>query len=210
VTSSWWWISDRGGPTDFTLSAVTERCGELSVNRVSVGDTFCWAATMGIPLAGVVAGTPLAEKGQTKIDSRQPWRFGRTCAWPGKSSRAGARRPKEHPVTISGEAPVGGRALSSKRGWPPISSRCSGRFPSLPTVRRALRWPAPARLSRIGSDAACPYAPDPGDHHATWPFFGKQAAQGRTRSCGADRAAGRARPTCSLSGLACSTATLVR
>ena len=38
-----------GGTTDFTLIAVTEANGELSLNRVAVGEqTFCWAAIISI------------------------------------------------------------------------------------------------------------------------------------------------------------------
>ena len=59
-----------GGTTDFTLIAVTESDGELSLNRVAVGDHILLGGdNIDLALAGVVAHR-LAEKG-TRIDSRQ-------------------------------------------------------------------------------------------------------------------------------------------
>ena len=59
-----------GGTTDFTLIAVTEANGELSLNRVAVGEHILLGGdNVDLALAGVVAHR-LAEKG-TRIDSRQ-------------------------------------------------------------------------------------------------------------------------------------------
>ena len=59
-----------GGTTDFTLIAVTERDGELSLDRVAVGEHILLGGdNIDLALAGVVS-QRLAEKG-TRIDSRQ-------------------------------------------------------------------------------------------------------------------------------------------
>ena len=77
-----------GGTTDFTLIAVTESEGELSLNRVAVGEHILLGGdNIDLALAGVVAHR-LAEKG-TRIDSRQHQQLWANCRRrQGKTARA--------------------------------------------------------------------------------------------------------------------------
>jgi len=59
-----------GGTTDFTLIAITERAGELTLDRVAVGEHILLGGdNIDLALAATVS-QRLAEKG-TRIDSRQ-------------------------------------------------------------------------------------------------------------------------------------------
>ena len=91
-----------GGTTDFTLIAVTEANGELSLNRVAVGEHILLGGdNMDLALAGVVAHR-LAEKG-TKIDSRQHQALWANCRVAKEKLLEPGAKAKEQPVTILGK-----------------------------------------------------------------------------------------------------------
>jgi hypothetical protein len=90
-----------GGTTDFTLIAVTESGGELSLNRVAVGEHILLGGdNIDLALAGVVA-RRLAEKG-TRLDSRQHQALWANCRVAKEKLLDPASTDKETPVTILG------------------------------------------------------------------------------------------------------------
>ena len=91
-----------GGTTDFTLIAVTESNGELSLNRVAVGEHILLGGdNIDLALAGVVA-QRLAEKG-TRIDSRQLQALWSNCRVAKEKLLEPGSKAKEQPVTILGK-----------------------------------------------------------------------------------------------------------
>ena len=91
-----------GGTTDFTLIAVTERDGELSLDRVAVGDHILLGGdNIDLALAGVVS-QRLAEKG-TRIDSRQLQTLWANCRVAKEKLLEPGSKAKEQPVTILGK-----------------------------------------------------------------------------------------------------------
>jgi Hsp70 protein len=91
-----------GGTTDFTLIAVTERDGELSLDRVAVGDHILLGGdNIDLALAGVVS-QRLAEKG-TRIDSRQLQTLWANCRVAKERLLEPGSKAKEQPVTILGK-----------------------------------------------------------------------------------------------------------
>src|SRR3954470_22260807 len=103
-----------GGTTDFTLIAVTESGGELSLERVAVGEHILLGGdNIDLALAGVVAHR-LAEKG-TKIDSRQHQQLWANCRAAKEKLLEPDSKAKEQPVTILGKGTglVGGTIKAS-------------------------------------------------------------------------------------------------
>jgi hypothetical protein len=91
-----------GGTTDFTLIAVTETNGELSLNRVAVGEHILLGGdNIDLALAGVVS-QRLAEKG-TRIDSRQLQSLWSNCRVAKEKLLEPGSKAKEQPVTILGK-----------------------------------------------------------------------------------------------------------
>jgi molecular chaperone DnaK (HSP70) len=91
-----------GGTTDFTLIAVTESNGELSLNRVAVGEHILLGGdNIDLALAGVVS-QRLAEKG-TRIDSRQLQALWNNCRIAKEKLLEPGSKAKEQPVTILGK-----------------------------------------------------------------------------------------------------------
>jgi hypothetical protein len=91
-----------GGTTDFTLIAVTESGGELSLNRVAVGEHILLGGdNIDLALAGVVS-QRLAEKG-TRIDSRQLQALWSNCRVAKEKLLEPGSKAKEQPVTILGK-----------------------------------------------------------------------------------------------------------
>src|SRR5579872_2151710 len=91
-----------GGTTDFTLIAVTETNGELSLNRVAVGEHILLGGdNIDLALAGVVS-QRLAEKG-TRIDSRQLQALWNNCRAAKEKLLEPGSTAKEQPVTILGK-----------------------------------------------------------------------------------------------------------
>ncbi len=103
-----------GGTTDFTLIAVTEADGELSLNRVAVGEHILLGGdNIDLALAGVVA-QRLAEKG-TRIDSRQHQALWANCRVAKEKLLDPESKAKELAVTILGKGTglVGGTIKAS-------------------------------------------------------------------------------------------------
>ncbi len=97
-----------GGTTDFTLIAVTERAGELSLDRVAVGEHILLGGdNIDLALAGVVS-QRLAEKG-TRIDSRQLQTLWANCRVAKEKLLEPGSKAKEQPVTILGKGSGLGR-----------------------------------------------------------------------------------------------------
>ena len=91
-----------GGTTDFTLIAVTETGGELSLHRVAVGDHILLGGdNIDLALAGVVS-QRLAEKG-TRIDSRQLQALWNNCRAAKEKLLEPGNTSAEQPVTILGK-----------------------------------------------------------------------------------------------------------
>lgn len=91
-----------GGTTDFTLIAVTESNGELSLNRVAVGEHILLGGdNIDLALAGVVS-QRLAEKG-TRIDGRQLQTLWSNCRVAKERLLEPGSKTKEQPVTILGK-----------------------------------------------------------------------------------------------------------
>src|SRR5690242_1370719 len=91
-----------GGTTDFTLIAVTEENGELSLNREAVGDHILLGGdNIDLALAGVVA-QRLAEKG-TRLDSRQMQALWNNSRIAKEKLLEHDSTAAEHPVTILGK-----------------------------------------------------------------------------------------------------------
>jgi hypothetical protein len=91
-----------GGTTDFTLIAVTESNGELSLNRVAVGEHILLGGdNIDLALAGAVA-QRLAEKG-TRVDSRQLQALWNNCRVAKEKLLEPESTAKEQPVTILGK-----------------------------------------------------------------------------------------------------------
>ena len=103
-----------GGTTDFTLIAVTESNGELSLERVAVGDHILLGGdNIDLALAGVVSHR-LAEKG-TRIDSRQMQSLWNNCRVAKERLLQPDSNATDHPVTILGKGTglVGGTIKAS-------------------------------------------------------------------------------------------------
>jgi molecular chaperone DnaK (HSP70) len=91
-----------GGTTDFTLIAVTESNGELSLDRVAVGEHILLGGdNIDLALAGAVS-QRLAEKG-TRIDSRQLQSLWNNCRVAKEKLLEPGSKAKEQPVTILGK-----------------------------------------------------------------------------------------------------------
>src|SRR6202166_879349 len=91
-----------GGTTDFTLIAVLERNGELSLNRVAVGEHILLGGdNIDLALAHSVS-QQLAEKG-TRLDNRQLQTLWNNCRTAKEKLLEPGSKAKEHPVTILGQ-----------------------------------------------------------------------------------------------------------
>ena len=146
-----------GGTTDFTLIAVTESGGELTLNRVAVGEHILLGGdNIDLALAGVVA-QRLAEKG-TKIDSRQHQALWANCRVAKEKLLEPDSKAKEQSVTILGKGSglVGGTIKASLLRTD-IERVLTDGF--LPSVRST---DMPAQQRRVGlQELGLPYAADP-------------------------------------------------
>ncbi|MEO8372265.1 MAG: Hsp70 family protein [Candidatus Solibacter sp.] len=146
-----------GGTTDFTLIAVTEANGELSLNRVAVGEHILLGGdNVDLALAGVVAHR-LAEKG-AKLDSRQHQALWANCRVAKEKLLEPGSKVKETPVTILGKGTglVGGTIKATLQSAD-IEQVLSQGF--LPTVAST---EMPAQQRRTGlQELGLPYAADP-------------------------------------------------
>ena len=179
-----------GGTTDFTLIAVTERAGELSLDRVAVGEHILLGGdNIDLALANTVA-QRLAEKG-TRLDSRQLQALWNNCRIAKEKLLEPGAAAKEQPVTILGRGSglVGG-TIKAKLHREDIDRVIAEGF--LPAVSST---EMPARQRRAGlQEIGLPYAADPAITRQMARFLRQQAA-------GSEHGAVRRGP----SGLACPT-----
>jgi hypothetical protein len=145
-----------GGTTDFTLIAVTEQQGELSLERMAVGEHILLGGdNMDLALARLIA-DQLAQKG-TRIDTLQLhalWHNSRVAKE--KLLQPGART-KEQPVTILGKGTglVGGTIKAALRRDDIDQVLGEGFFPKVPSSEM------PQRQRRFGlQEIGLPYAAD--------------------------------------------------
>jgi hypothetical protein len=161
-----------GGTTDFTLIAVTEQNGELSLNRVAVGEHILLGGdNMDLALAGVVA-QRLAEKG-TRIDSRQHLALWANCRVAKEKLLDPDSKAKAQPVTILGKGTglVGG-TIKAELLRSDIAQVLGDGF--LPAVSSN---DMPAHQRRVGlQELGLPYAADPAITRHMARFLRQQSA----------------------------------
>jgi Hsp70 protein len=161
-----------GGTTDFTLIAVTESNGELSLNRVAVGDHILLGGdNIDLALAGVVA-QRLAEKG-TKIDSRQHLALWANCRVAKEKLLEPGATAKEHPVTILGKGSglIGGTIKATLLAGDIEQVLGEGFLPAVPSTEM------PAVQRRVGiQELGLPYAADAAITRHMARFLRQQAA----------------------------------
>jgi molecular chaperone DnaK (HSP70) len=145
-----------GGTTDFTLIAVTESSGELSLNRVAVGEHILLGGdNIDLALAGVVA-QRLAEKG-TRIDSRQLQALWNNCRVAKEKLLEPESTAKEQPVTIFGKGTglVGGTIKATLLRSDIEGVLGDGFLPAVSSTEM------PAHQRRVGlQELGLPYAAD--------------------------------------------------
>ena len=161
-----------GGTTDFTLIAVTERVGELSLDRVAVGEHILLGGdNIDLALANTVS-QRLAEKG-TRLDSRQLQALWNNCRIAKEKLLEPGATAKEAPVTILGRGSglVGG-TIKAKLLREDIDRVIAEGF--LPAVAST---EMPARQRRVGlQEIGLPYAADPAITRQMARFLRQQAA----------------------------------
>ena len=161
-----------GGTTDFTLIAVTEQNGELSLNRVAVGEHILLGGdNMDLALAGVVA-QRLAEKG-TRIDSHPHLALWANCRVAKEKLLDPDSKAKEQPVTILGKGTglVGGTIKASLLRSDIAQVLGEGFLPGVSSNEM------PAHQRRVGlQELGLPYAADPAITRHMARFLRQQSA----------------------------------
>jgi hypothetical protein len=145
-----------GGTTDFTLIAVTEQAGELSLERVAVGEHILLGGdNIDLALARLVA-DQLAQQG-TKIDNFQLQALWNNCRTAKEKLLEPGNKKDEAPVTILGKgAGVVGGAIKAKLQRADLERLLTDGF--LPAVSSN---DMPARQRRAGlQEIGLPYAAD--------------------------------------------------
>ncbi len=170
-----------GGTTDFTLIAVTERDGELALDRVAVGEHILLGGdNMDLALARFVE-QQLTAKG-TRVDSMQFQALWHNCRTAKESLLDPASRKTEAPVNILGRGTglVGGTIKASLKREDVDRVLIEGFFP------RVSSSDMPQRARRAGlTEIALPYATDAAITRHMARFLRQQAAaseQGVRRS----------------------------
>jgi Hsp70 protein len=145
-----------GGTTDFTLIAVTEREGELALDRVAVGEHILLGGdNMDLALARTVE-RQLAEKG-TKLDGLQLHALWHNCRVAKEKLLDPGAKAKEEPVTILGKGTglVGGTIKAKLLRSDLETILRDGFFPQVSSHDE------PQRQRRIGlQEIGLPYAAD--------------------------------------------------
>jgi hypothetical protein len=145
-----------GGTTDFTLIAVTEQSGELSLERVAVGEHILLGGdNIDLALARLVA-DQLAQQG-TKIDNFQLQALWNNCRTAKEKLLEPGNKKDEAPVTILGKGTgVVGGSIKAKLQRADLERLLSDGF--LPAVSS---HDIPARQRRAGlQEMGLPYAAD--------------------------------------------------
>ncbi|HVV43871.1 MAG TPA: Hsp70 family protein [Bryobacteraceae bacterium] len=166
-----------GGTTDFTLIAVTEKAGELQLERVAVGEHILLGGdNIDLALAHTVAGD-LAAKGQ-KIDGFQLQALWSNCRLAKEKLLAADSNADEAPVTILGKGSklIGG-TIKAKLQRAQIEQVLAGFFPA------ARSTDMPERARRAGlQEMGLPYAADPAITRHLARFLRQQAAASESDS----------------------------
>ncbi len=161
-----------GGTTDFTLIAVTESGGELSLNRIAVGEHILLGGdNIDLALAGVVS-ERLAQKG-TRLDARQMQALWNNCRTAKEKLLEPGAKATEQPVTILGKGTglVGGTIKAALLREDIDRVLGEGFLPAVPSTEM------PARQRRIGlQEIGLPYAADPAITRHLARFLRQQAA----------------------------------
>ena len=161
-----------GGTTDFTLIAVTERAGELALDRVAVGEHILLGGdNIDLALARLVA-DGLAEKG-TRVDTFQLQALWNNCRAAKEKLLDPHSKKAEVPVTILGKGTglVGGTIKASLRREDVERILSDGFFPD------AASTDIPARQRRVGlQEIGLPYAADAAVTRHMARFLRQQAA----------------------------------
>jgi len=161
-----------GGTTDFTLIAVTEKAGELSLDRVAVGEHILLGGdNIDLALARMVA-DQLGQQG-TKIDNFQLQALWNNCRTAKEKLLDPANKKDEAPVTILGKGSglVGG-SIKAKLQRADLERLLSEGF--LPAVSSN---DMPARQRRTGlQEIGLPYAADAAMTRHMARFLRQQAA----------------------------------
>jgi len=145
-----------GGTTDFTLIAVTEQAGELTLERVAVGEHILLGGdNIDLALARLVA-DQLAQQG-TKIDNFQLQALWNNCRTAKEKLLEPGNKKDEAPVTILGKGTgVVGGSIKAKLQRADLERLLSDGF--LPAVSSN---DMPARQRRAGlQEIGLPYAAD--------------------------------------------------
>jgi len=149
-------IDIGGGTTDFTLIAVTEQAGELTLERMAVGEHILLGGdNMDLALARMIA-AQLVEKG-TRIDTLQLHALWHNCRVAKEKLLAPGSRTKEQPVTILGKGTglVGGTIKAAVTRDDVDLILGDGFFPKVSSSEM------PQRQRRVGlQEIGLPYAAD--------------------------------------------------
>ena len=166
-------IDIGGGTTDFTLIAVTETAGELSLHRVAVGEHILLGGdNIDLALAGAVAQRLAAEK-NIRIDSRQHLALWANCRVAKEKLLEPGSKAKEHAVTILGKGTglVGGTIKASLLRSDIETVLGEGFLPAVSSTEM------PAQQRRVGlQELGLPYAADPAVTRHMARFLRQQAA----------------------------------
>ena len=167
-------IDIGGGTTDFTLIAVTERAGELALDRVAVGEHILLGGdNIDLALARMVADR-LAEKG-TRIDALQLQALWSNCRVAKEKLLQQGATAKEEPVTILGKGTglVGGTIKASLTLSDVERVLLEGFFPAVGSQEM------PQRARKVGlQEIGLPYAADAAVTRHMARFLRQQAAAG--------------------------------
>lgn len=167
-------IDIGGGTTDFTLIAVTERAGELALDRVAVGEHILLGGdNIDLALARMVADR-LAEKG-TRIDALQLQALWSNCRVAKEKLLQQGATAKEEPVTILGKGTglVGGTIKASLTLSDVERVLLEGFFPAVGSQE------LPQRARKVGlQEIGLPYAADAAVTRHMARFLRQQAAAG--------------------------------
>jgi len=164
-------IDIGGGTTDFTLIAVTERAGELNLERVAVGEHILLGGdNIDLALARTVAAR-LAEKG-TRISALQLQSLWANCRAAKEKLLDPQSTAGEVPVTILGKGSglVGG-TIKAALQRSDVDTVLEGFFPVVSS------HDLPARTRRVAlQEIGLPYAADPAITRHLAQFLSQQAA----------------------------------
>ncbi len=162
-----------GGTTDFTLIAVTERGGELALERVAVGDHILLGGdNMDLALARLIEGQ-LAEGGR-KLDALQLQSLWLNCRLAKEKLLAPDSKSTKEPVTILGRGTglVGGAIKATLKREDLERILLDGFFPQVESHE------VPQRARRVAlQEIGLPYAADPAITRHLAQFLRQQASK---------------------------------